>query len=55
MEVTNKQFYKNVQQYFKINFYLSLLSLLTDDVSNRFSENDPDILQPICERYYVKN
>jgi len=36
--------YQDVQHYFKINFFFPLLDLLTNDISNRFSENDLDIL-----------
>ncbi|XP_050063277.1 uncharacterized protein LOC126552610 [Aphis gossypii] len=46
----NKQpVYTDVQHFFKINFYLPLLDLLTNDISIRFSENDLDILQALYE------
>jgi len=46
----NKQpVYTDVQHFFKINFYLPLLYLLTNDISMRLSENDLDILQALYE------
>lgn len=41
--------YQDVQHYFKINFFFPLLDLLTNDISNRFSENDLDILQALYD------
>lgn len=41
--------YENIQEYFKLSFYIPLLDLLINDITNRFSENDLDILQALCE------
>ncbi|CAI6375694.1 unnamed protein product [Macrosiphum euphorbiae] len=41
--------YQDVQHYFKINFFFPLLDLLINDISNRFSENDLDILQALYD------
>jgi len=41
--------YQDFQHYFKINFFFPLLDLLTNDISNRFSENDIDILQALYD------
>ncbi|CAI6375068.1 unnamed protein product [Macrosiphum euphorbiae] len=41
--------YQDVQHYFKIDFFFPLLDLLTNDISNRFSENDLHILQALYD------
>jgi len=41
--------YQDNLHYYKINFFFSLLDLLTNDISNCFFENDLDILQALYD------